>query len=114
MEQTKMFNQSGTAYYPSQDITMFRHKNNPFSAEANKSIKSSKADLRNKILAHIREAGEHGYTSEEISIELEIPLQTVSGRMSELKALDQIKLIDRRPTRSGRSAGVYSFKGEQS
>jgi predicted ArsR family transcriptional regulator len=90
------------------DVTFFKHGGNEFSAQANKSIKSSKEQLRHRIYQHIQKVGDA--TSEEIVEALDLPLQTVSARMSELKAIDRIKLVDRRKTKSGRSAGAWGVK----
>ncbi len=78
-----------------------------FSSLANKSIKGQKEQLRDIVLKFIRSC-DNGATSEEVVEGLNLTLQTVSARMSELKALDKIKLIGKRPTKSGRSAGVWA------
>lgn len=99
---------NATAQYASQDITFFRHGGNEFSMEANKSIKNSKAELRERVYNFIKECGMYGATAEECERELNLGRSTVSARYTELKALDKIKLVDRRKTSSGRTAGVYS------
>lgn len=100
-------NLHSTMQYDSQDVTFFRHKGNEFSNEANKSIKPSKEQLRQRVLNYIRSQGMRGATAEETEQALQLGRSTVSARYTELKALGKIQLIDRRKTSSGRSAGVY-------
>ncbi len=96
-----------TMAFESQDITYAKHHGNEFSREANKSLKATKAELRTKVLAYIRSCGLTGATAEECEDYLKLGRSTVSARFTELKALDQIKLVSRRKTKSGRSAGVW-------
>lgn len=91
----------------SQDITQVYHQNDIFSAMANKSIKNDKARLRSMVFAEISKAGAAGRTSDEVEAILNLPHQTISARITELKRDDKIILSgERRKTRSGRAAGV--------
>lgn len=96
-----------TMAFESQDITYAKHHGNEFSREANKSLKPTKAQLREKVLAYICSCGFRGATAEECEQALQLGRSTVSARYTELKALSMIKQIDRRKTSSGRSAGVW-------
>ena len=91
----------------SRDITQVFHQGDIFSAMANKSIKNDKARLRSLVFAEIRRAGQLGRTSDEVEAILNLPHQTISARITELKRDDKITLSgERRKTRSGRAAGV--------
>lgn len=89
------------------DVTAHRHGGNPESDEAHASIVGDKARLRRMVLAYVRDRGLIGATSEEVEHGLGLAHQTVSARITELKA--SRALYDtgrRRPTRSGRNAAV--------
>lgn len=89
------------------DITAGRHGGNPESAAANDSISPDKARLRRLVLTFIRHRGLVGATSDEVEISLRLSHQTVSARISELKASGELRDTGRRrPTRSGRGAAV--------
>lgn len=90
----------------SHDITQLYHHADKFSSEAHKSIKHDKARVRELVYACIKEAA-NGRTCDEVEAELDLPHQSVSARFTELKAANRIKLVFKRATRSGRSAGVY-------
>ncbi len=64
--------------------------------------------LRGKVLAHIRMSGSRGATDDELEVALGLSHQTASARRRELELLGQVmKTMQRRKTRSGRTAGVY-------
>ena len=79
------------------------------SIEAAAFIEPAAESLRGKVLAFIRSRGEQGATREEIAIGMQLKIQTVCGRVSELlgeaKKLKLPKLIyqgsETRPTSSG-------------
>lgn len=77
----------------------------PFSTAAAATI--DKAKLRAQVLAFIAGRGEWGATSDEAEAALGMSHQTVSARFVELKANGSLRSAGRRPTRSGRSAGVW-------
>jgi hypothetical protein len=89
------------------DVTAARHGGNAESEAAHESIAPDKARLRRMVLAYVRSRGLVGATSEEAEQALGIPHQTVSARITELKAAgDVYDTGRRRPTRSGRNAAV--------
>lgn len=93
------------------DITAGKHGNNPESMAAHRSILGHKELMRGVVYEAIKTRGAEGSTCDEVSARLDIGIQSVSGRFTELKALG--KIIDtglRRPTRSGRAAAVYVSK----
>ncbi len=91
----------------SADITRRFHGGDPESNAAHRSIVLSKATMRRRVVAYVRERGELGATSDEIEAALGMPHQTVSARITEAKAGGElVKSGDRRLTRSGRSAAV--------
>ncbi len=92
------------------DITSGNHQGDLFSTQAHDSVLSSKNKLRAMVIMTIRDNEWYGCTSDEIEQLLELSHQTVSARMTELKALGQIFLKGSRKTRSGRSAGVWVTK----
>jgi len=76
---------------PLPDICRNRHKNNPESEAANARIQAHKTLLQQRVFNWIQVAGANGATSKEISRALDIPLHSVSGRLSELKKAGQIR-----------------------
>lgn len=89
------------------DPTAEFHGGNRESVEAHDSIRSAKQRLRKQVLDYIK-AHPFGCTSDEVEAALGLSHQTVSARMTELKADGQIVPTgERRKTRSGRNAGVY-------
>lgn len=72
------------------DICANRHKNNPASVEANRKVDKSKD--RAAVLAVVERLG-MSY-SKEIARELGKPLNAISGRLSELKALGLLHVLD--------------------
>jgi hypothetical protein len=85
------------------DITGAFSHNNEFSYRASKSVDKSKQ--RNMVLNCIKSSPK---TCDEVEVLLEMSHQACSARFTELKALDLIKLVGKRKTRSGRMAGVWS------
>ena len=84
-----------------------KHGGNEYSTEAHKSIRASKSKLRQEVLSAIRDFF-YGATSDEVEQLLNYPHQTVSARMTELKALGLIVPTgEKRKTRGGRNAGVW-------
>lgn len=63
--------------------------------------------LRERVLAFIMAQGADGATNEEISDALAMTIQSVCGRMGELKALDQVR--DKGVTRKNKSSGVQAI-----
>lgn len=110
--QLELFNHKpmpgGTSEFASQDITAAKHHGNKYSAEANKSLTSNKQRLRLLVLSHIKAQGSYGATCDEAAGSLGMLAQSCSARFTELKALDLIKEIGKRKTRSGRNAGVWA------
>jgi hypothetical protein len=88
------------------DITQNYHRGNTFSFAAHQSVKPDKVRLRLQVVAFIS-TRDDGATCDEVEQALHLSHQTVSARFTEAKALGEIALIGRRPTRTGRSAGVY-------
>jgi hypothetical protein len=62
---------------------------------------------RDAMERHIVTAGSHGATRDELAIALDLPVQSITGPVSELLAAGRIKENGRkRPTRYGRPAAV--------
>jgi predicted ArsR family transcriptional regulator len=86
-----------------------KHGGNAESIAAHDTVISSKAALQQRILDYIEARG--SATCDEVEVDLGILLQTASGRMAELKAAGLIVATgERRPTRTGRKAGVYKVR----
>jgi hypothetical protein len=86
------------------DITINRHRGNPESSEASRSIEASKPLLRLQVEALLRLAGPGGLTSEQVERRLGLSHQTASARISELFARGNAVRGERRMTTSGRWA----------
>lgn len=90
------------------DICQNRHGGAPTSVEAFRSTpRQTRAAQRNAVLRFVRERGEVGATTEEVSLALGVAYTAASARMSELKA--SWTLVDsgrRRLTSHGKSAAV--------
>lgn len=71
---------------PLPDITRNRHKGAITSELANIRVSSIKQRDREKILAFANFIGSYGITLKEVVKELDIPIQSASARLSELKA----------------------------
>lgn len=90
------------------DITENNHGGESHSEGAHASIIESKAERKARIYAFINSRGARGATTDEVQIATGMLHQTVSARMSELKASDLIVPNgESRPTRTGRAAGVF-------
>lgn len=88
------------------------------SKEAALSMVEHAPTVRERMLAWLIERGTRGATRDEIEAALGLRMQTVNGRIAELKAAGLIRESDaKRPTRSGRLAHVFiavlSAKGTQ-
>lgn len=89
------------------DITARKHRGDAMSAAANRKIHHSKESAREFICKLVESAGYFGMTSDEIAAELDVSVNRISGRLSELKALGPIIATDRtRKTRAGCNARV--------
>ncbi len=97
----------------SADITRNYHGGNPESTAAHRSIVPAKETLLRRVVGFVRGRGERGATSDEIEVELGLPHQTVSARITEAKASGALVLSGaRRLTRSGRRAAVLVAAAE--
>lgn len=98
-----------TRYSPPEppDVCRQRHLGNDESEAANRRVDPHKERLRELVFEAVAAAGDHGATSAEIVEATGIVLQTVSGRLAELKKARRLLETDRRrPTPSGASARV--------
>lgn len=83
------------------DITSNKHGGNAESVAAYKTIAHTLANRQNDVLsAFLRHPS--GMTSKEVAEWLESPLNAISGRISELKAMGKIQQVGRR-----NGCGVY-------
>ena len=83
------------------DITYQKHGGNAESVSAFESIAHTLANRQNDVLsAFLRHPS--GMTSKEVAEWLESPLNAISGRISELKAMGKIQQVGRRD-----GCGVY-------
>lgn len=71
------------------DITVSRHRDSKASVEANARIRTSKSQDRAAVWALAVSLGE--FTSKELAVQLDKPLNSISGRISELKAAGLIR-----------------------
>lgn len=71
------------------DVCISRHRDNAASVAANERIRNSKSAFRAAVYELGRMLGE--FTSKEIAVKLDKPLNSVSGRISELKAAGLIE-----------------------
>lgn len=79
------------------DITVSRHRDAKASNEANARIRNSKSEDRAAVWALATRLGE--FTSKEIALRLDKPLNAISGRISELKAAGLIRETEYRRDR---------------
>lgn len=90
------------------DITENNHGGDRYSDAAHGSIIETKAERKARIYRFIDSCRERGATTDEVQQATGMLHQTVSARMSELKASDLIVPNgESRPTRTGRAAGVF-------
>jgi len=101
------------------DITRNRHRDNPRSIEARPGEQQRARD-RARIVDHLFVMRRTGATCWEIAVDLRMPYQTVSGRLSELKrdgivvcdstdaknGIQRVHLIGQRRTATGSNADV--------
>jgi DNA-binding transcriptional ArsR family regulator len=71
------------------DITINRHRGNAESVAANERVQPEKSKDRLRILEYLFVFGPR--TSKQLTLALEMPYTTVSGRLSELKAMQLIE-----------------------
>lgn len=70
------------------DPSARKHKGNPQSRAAYDRVKHTKADTYKSIMSLLEARGEFGATSKEIAAAKGVELNTISGRLSELKAMN--------------------------
>jgi hypothetical protein len=92
MNQPTLFYNESSTRLPS-DVTIARHRGNAASIDANPAPVTKDA-MRAKVLQVIRQKGQT--YSKEIARELGVPLNTISGRITELAVLKQIWRFDER------------------
>jgi len=93
------------------DICSNRHRYDPNSFLANIRIHPHKLDLRQKIYCFLAEHGPR--TCEEIANRLNMRYTTVSGRLSELKAMTWVTPNGVRKTSGGSTAAVIRALSEE-
>jgi hypothetical protein len=77
-------------------------------AESAAAIAAVSGEMRNEVLTFIRQAGHAGRTDEEVSLQLEMKLDTARARRCELRDAGLVKDSGRRrPTQAGRNAVVW-------
>ena len=91
------------------DICESKHKGNQMSFLANLDVGGYKSDVRNSILTYLKRVSDA--TSDEIVVATGLGIQTVSGRMTELKKSGLITKGVRRTTRTGSTAQAWKLKG---
>lgn len=79
------------------DITVSRHRDSPASVEANERIRNSKSADRAAVWDLATRLKD--FTSKEIAVKLDKALNSVSGRISELKAAGLIRETEYRRDR---------------
>lgn len=91
------------------DACAINHGGADTSSEAFAKTGDGKRDaMRRRITAHIAAAGDQGATCDEVEVALELPHQTASARIAELRHRGVIQYDKaRRKTRTGSSARVY-------
>lgn len=90
------------------DICRNRHGGVETSVEADKTVK--KQQDRELIYGYIQAARHYGHTLDELSVLLNRPPNSISGRLTELKVQGKIVYTGRkRQTRSGCLARVYTI-----
>ena len=73
------------------DPSARKHGGNPQSVAAHKRVIHTKQDTYRKIMELLTARGSYGATSKEIAAAFGVELNTISGRFSELKAMNWIK-----------------------
>lgn len=83
-------------------------KSSDTSKAAASSVIDQLGNLERNVYDAIRGAGSRGMTTDEVEVRTGLSHQTASARVNQLAKRGVIELSkERRPTRSGRSAGVY-------
>ena len=77
---------------PSDDICENKHQGNAESVQANRRVASSKVKSQQAILEILREYG--ALTCKEIAIARDVPMHSVSGRITELKEQGLVRPTD--------------------
>lgn len=91
----------------SEDITSAKHGGDPMSEAAHESVKSTKADVQQRILDHLRTNGPA--TCWEISVALGLPYTSASARCSEIRRDERAYATGRtRATPTGSFAQVLA------
>lgn len=72
------------------DISERRARGQGGSEAANRAAAPTKQQQRDAVLAAVLRAGEDGLTLRELAAHWEVPMHTISGRFSELRALGMI------------------------
>ncbi|HXH05393.1 MAG TPA: hypothetical protein VNI83_02265 [Vicinamibacterales bacterium] len=76
------------------------------------SMRDRAPTVRERIYVFMRDRGAYGATRDEVEVALGLRMQTVNGRIAELKAAGLIRETDmKRATRSGRLAHVFVAVG---
>jgi DNA-binding IclR family transcriptional regulator len=90
-----------------EDICARKHQGAPTSRAAFDSIRSTLPQRRQSALDFIKSRGPHGATADEVAQAFDIPLNAISGRLSELLR-DALVTTDGRlrPTRLGHASRV--------
>lgn len=102
--------EQGRLDWSERDPTANYHGGNPFSVAAHAAAKEGKDALRRAVYDLIAAASE-GLTCDEVEVVLGRSHQSVSARITELKAQGRIVVAGRRPTRTGSPAAVYVAAG---
>jgi len=94
------------------DVCRIKHGGHPRSEDANAVVHPHKNSIRRRIYEALRVWGP--MTLDELVVALNLPIQTASGRVSELKQRNLIAEIrgHRRRTRSGCEAAVLQVIGK--
>ena len=88
------------------------HNRTDTSEQAAKKVRQHGPTMRQRVLNHLAAQAGRGATIEEVSTDLGMRLQTVCGRVSELRKLGLIEDSGkRRSTESGRPAIVWVARG---
>ena len=79
------------------DVCISRHRDSPASIEANERIRNSKSADRAAVWDLASRLAD--FTSKELAVQLDKPLNSISGRISELKAAGLIRETEYRRDR---------------
>lgn len=96
------------------DPTATRHQGSPTSTAAFADGEAGHEDIKGKILAVLEAQGDYGITADEFAKRLNVGVNTISGRFSQLAAESKIRRSGRtRPTRTGSQATVWVIETPQ-